>query len=203
MTNMYAKPYRSRWEAYPFLSEPADDLRCDYEIASDRLASGLGWLAALLRRCLAEVPELREEVDPVAAAAASWLEAAPSDLETLAELCYHANAGLRTPCRLSAEEIAWLDEITCAAESILGQRLKQFVVTIGHEAAAAAHMLRCDTKQVLRLLYRAEQAGNTVNPLLIDFFSRLAGYSFALSLIINLRFGIPERHFESRNYPLR
>ncbi len=194
-------PYRSRWEAYPFLPEPAADLRCDYEIASDRLASSLGWLAALLRRCLSERQPPAGDAAAAAAAACRWLEGVPADLETLAELCYHANAGLRTPCRLTAEEIAWLDGITLAAENLLGERLKQFVVTVGHEAAAAAHIVRCDTKQVLRLLYRAHHVGSTVDARIIDFFSRLAGYVFALSLLINLSFGVPERRFDSRNYP--
>ncbi|MDI9497391.1 MAG: ATP:cob(I)alamin adenosyltransferase [Bacillota bacterium] len=201
MKDQENRPYRSRWEAYPFLPEAAEDLRCDYEIASDRLAGSLGWLAALLRRCLVGRQPLTVAVEPGTAAACQWLAAAPADLETLSELCYHANAGLRTPCRLTEEEIAWLDEITLAAENILGERQKQFVVTVGHEAATAAHIVRCDTKQVLRLLYRAHHAGSTVDPRLIDFFSRLAAYIFALSLLVNLSFGVPERRFVSRNYP--
>ena len=41
-------PYRSPYEAYPFLCDPDDDLRCDFEIATDRMASRAGLLAALL-----------------------------------------------------------------------------------------------------------------------------------------------------------
>ena len=63
--------YRSPYEAYPFLCDPDGDLRCDFEIMTDRLASGIGQLAAL-------VPERREELLRVDA------------------LVYHANPTLRT-----------------------------------------------------------------------------------------------------------
>ena len=41
------KPYRSPYEAYPFLSDAKDDLRCDFEILTDRMASMTGLLASL------------------------------------------------------------------------------------------------------------------------------------------------------------
>lgn len=36
--------YRSPYEAYPFLSDADDDLRCDFELVTDELASGAGLL---------------------------------------------------------------------------------------------------------------------------------------------------------------
>ncbi|MDY4306948.1 hypothetical protein SNF32_04905 [Enterococcus mundtii] len=38
--------YRSPYEAYPFLADDADDLRCDYELHTDRLSSEIGLLRA-------------------------------------------------------------------------------------------------------------------------------------------------------------
>ena len=40
--------YKSPYEAYPFLSDPAEDLRCDFEILTDKAAS----LTGLLRACV-------------------------------------------------------------------------------------------------------------------------------------------------------
>ena len=36
--------YRSPYEAYPFLCDADDDLRCDFELLTDELASGAGLL---------------------------------------------------------------------------------------------------------------------------------------------------------------
>ena len=36
--------YRSPYEAYPFLCDEDDDLRCDFELLTDELASGAGLL---------------------------------------------------------------------------------------------------------------------------------------------------------------
>jgi len=80
------KPYRSPYEAYPFLSDAKDDLRCDFEILTDRMASMTGLLASLC-------PEYREE------------------LLKIDELIYHANPSLRTFFSLTEAEIEWLKEV--------------------------------------------------------------------------------------------
>ncbi|MEG0769490.1 MAG: ATP--cob(I)alamin adenosyltransferase, partial [Ruthenibacterium sp.] len=38
--------YRSPYEAYPFLCDAADDLRCDFELLTDEMASRTGLLRA-------------------------------------------------------------------------------------------------------------------------------------------------------------
>ena len=65
--------YRSSYEAYPFLCDADDDLRCDFELLTDELASGVG----LLRSQIAE-PPLADEL--------LWV----------CELIYHMNPTLRT-----------------------------------------------------------------------------------------------------------
>ena len=41
-----AELYRSPYEAYPFLCDESGDLRCDFELLTDALASGAGLLRA-------------------------------------------------------------------------------------------------------------------------------------------------------------
>lgn len=36
--------YRSPYEAYPFLSDESDDLRCDFELLTDAMSSRTGLL---------------------------------------------------------------------------------------------------------------------------------------------------------------
>ena len=49
--------YRSPYEAYPFLCDADDDLRCDFELATDELASAVGML-----RSQTEDQELAKEL---------------------------------------------------------------------------------------------------------------------------------------------
>ena len=81
--------YRSPDEAYPFLADEPQDLRCDFELLTDELASLTGLLAAKT-----EEPALREEL--------LWLD----------EMIYHANPTLRTRFTLKPEEVEALRERT-------------------------------------------------------------------------------------------
>ena len=73
--------YHSPWEAYPFLSDAADDLRCDFELLTDDMASRVG-----LMRAEVENPALRAE------------------LLFVCELLYHCNPTLRTRCTVTPAE---------------------------------------------------------------------------------------------------
>ena len=49
--------YRSPYEAYPFLCDADDDLRCDFELLTDELASGAGLLRSQITQ-----PPLADEL---------------------------------------------------------------------------------------------------------------------------------------------
>ena len=49
--------YRSPYEAYPFLSDDSGDLRCDFELLTDEMASAVGLLRAQV-----EDPDLKSEL---------------------------------------------------------------------------------------------------------------------------------------------
>lgn len=170
------KLYRSPYEAYPFLSDDDGDLRCDFEILTDRISSTTGLLAALC-------PERREE------------------LLKLDELIYHANPTLRTFMSVTPEEIAWLKERTEALQEETKGLCERFVLPAGTPRACVAHILRTDGKRLVRMLYRRAQRGGKVEEALFDFANLVSGYFFLLALLLNRADGFEEVPFVSRNYP--
>ena len=85
--------YRSPYEAYPYLSSKPEDLRCDFELMTDELASMTGLLRGYVQQLdVPEQPALTEE------------------LAKICELIYHVNPTTRTKLTVTEEEIAWLLE---------------------------------------------------------------------------------------------
>lgn len=169
--------YRSPYEAYPFLSDAPDDLRCDFELMTDGLASLTGLL-----RSRVEDAGLREEL--------LWL----------CELIYHMNPALRTPLRVTEAE---KERLHAAVERLRGEtrgRCHRFVLCQGCEAACVAHVLRVRAKETVRLLYRHLHQGSPVEPLLLDLVNLLSDYFFHLALHLNAEAGVDEVDFISRSY---
>lgn len=172
-----AQVYRSPYEAYPFLCDAGDDLRCDFELLTDEMASLTG--------------ALRAEAG----------DAVPDDeLRWVCELIYHMNPTLRTRLTVTPEECSRLhaavQRLQCEAEG----RCKLFVLPAGCREAGDAHLLRVRAKQLVRLLYRYAEQGHEVPPLLFDLANLLSGYFFSLALVLNERAGVDEIPFVSRNY---
>ncbi|HHV97604.1 MAG TPA: ATP--cob(I)alamin adenosyltransferase [Clostridiaceae bacterium] len=169
--------YRSKYEAYPFLADDADDLICDFEIFTDLIASKTGLLRAIVND-----RKLKEE------------------LLKICELIYHINPSLRTKVTVTQEELMWLEECTKRLHSEVGDRCKRFVVTQGSQAACQAHVLRVQCKALVRMLYRVAYSGKEVEPILFDFANLLSGYFFLLALKLNALDGVEEIDYVSRNY---
>ena len=172
------KLYRSPYEAYPFLADPQEDLRCDFEIETDKISSMIGWLAALC-------PERREE------------------LLRIDELIYHANPTLRTFFSIADDEIEWLKARVDALEEETKGLCERFVLPAGTTRACVAHVLRTDGKALVRLLYRHAERGGKVEDRLFDFANLISGYFFLLALKLNHADDFEERPFVSRNYGVK
>lgn len=169
--------YRSPYEAYPFLSDPNDDLRCDFELMTDEMAS----LTGLLRAKVDDV-ELREEL--------LWV----------CELIYHMNPALRTSLKVTEGEIERLKSASERLRFQCGGRWRRFVLTQGCEAGCIAHVLRVRAKELVRLLYRHIRQGHPAQTELVDLTNILSGYFFHLALRLNADAGVDEIEFVSRNY---
>ena len=167
--------YHSPYEAYPFLSDEGDDLRCDFELLTDEMTSMTG----LLRAQVAD-------------------EALKDELLWIGELIYHINPTLRTRMTVTGEEVARLAAAVERMRSECGVR--GFVLPQGCEAACTAHLLRVKGKCLVRLLYRHMRQGHDVPPLLVDVCNLLSGYFFVLALKLNALSGTAEIPYTSRNY---
>lgn len=169
--------YKSKFEAYPFLNDHSQDLRCDFEILTDELSSKIGLL-----RSLVDDGELKDE------------------LLRICELVYHINPSLRTFISVTKEELSWLEERTTYLHEKVKDRLELFVLTQGCESACQAHVLRSNFKALVRMLYRYNYEGNKVEDILYDFANLLSQYFFFLALRLNEINGIEEIEYKSRNY---
>ena len=169
--------YRSPYEAYPFLCDGKEDLRCDFELFTDEMASRTGLLRAQVK-------------DPALKAELLWV----------CELIYNINPTLRTSLTVTEEEKQRLFEAANRLKQECGSRCKLFVLTQGCEAACTAHLLRVQGKGLTRLIYRYCQQGHEVPPMLLDLSNLLSGYFFYLALKLNELEGVDEISYESRNY---
>ncbi len=169
--------YRSEQEAYPFLADEADDLRCDFEILTDKISSLTGLLKALCSE--------------------TWLL---DELDKVNALVYHLNPSLRTFTSITKEEFIWLLERTDAHKKEVSDHIRTFVLPQGSERACLAHVLRTECKTLVRLIYRYLYCDNHVDTLVIDFSNGLSNYFFVLAVRLNALDNIMEKPFVSRNY---
>lgn len=167
--------YRSPYEAYPFLCDADDDLRCDFELLTDELASAVGLLQSQVAK-----EDLAEEL--------LWV----------CELIYHMNPTLRTSFTVTEEEIG---RLAAAVDRLQAEsEVHGFVLPCGCQSACTAHLLRVKAKCLVRLLYRYLQRGGEVPDGLLDLGNLLSGYFFLLALKLNAVSGVEERVYHSRNY---
>ena len=173
--------YKSKFEAYPFLSDDFDDLRCDFEILSDEIASYVGFL-----RSVSEDEGLKDEL--------LWI----------CELIYHLNPSLRTKISVTEEELNRLENIVKSHITYIGEDdIKKFTLPLGCCSASVSHIIRSKCKALVRLLYRHNHQGNDVENILFDFINLLSDYFFYLSLTFNKQHSTPEITFTSRNYKVK
>lgn len=167
--------YRSPYEAYPFLSDADDDLRCDFELATDELASAAGLLRSqVTERALSE------------------------ELLWICELIYHINPSLRTSLTVTEEETVRLADMVNRLQE--ESTVHGFVLPCGCQSACTAHLLRVKAKCLVRLLYRYLQRGHEVPDRLLDLCNLLSGYFYLLALKLNVLGGVEEHSYRSRNY---
>ncbi len=169
--------YRSPEEAYPFLADNPEDLRCDFELATDHMASAIGLLHATVSQ-----EDIRAE------------------LLRLCGLVYHMNPTLRTRFTVTPEEIDWVRGVLGGHRAAVAGRCDRFVLTQGSENACRAHLLRVEAKALVRLLYRHLHQGHAVPEGLLDLANLLSGYFFHLAMRLNLLEGVEEVPYVSRNY---
>ncbi len=208
--------YRSPYEAYPFLCDEGEDLRCDFELLTDEMASQTGLLAAKAaetgRKTTAAAEEQwkperasveergKRKASEVAKEEAETRSRIHQELLWLCELIYHINPTLRTRLTVTEEETERLRKAVERLREECGDRCKRFVLTQGCESACIAHILRVRSKMLVRLIYRHCEQGHQVPERLLDLANLLSGYFFYLALKLNALEGVEEIDYVSRNY---
>ena len=178
----------SKYLAYSFLYDDAADLKCDFELLSDEIASMIGLLRSLL-----------DENDMAAD------KNLADDLSRINALMYHINPSLRTKIAVTGEELEWLHEKTIKLQEAVKGGLPRgggltFLIPQGCTQAAYSHVIRCKCKILVRLLSRYRQQGNHVEEILFDFANVYARYFYSLALWLNKTHAVEERQFKSRVY---
>ena len=169
--------YRSKYEACPSLCAKPGDLRCDFEILMDEVASMTGLLRARV------------------------LDATLQDeLLFICELLYHLSPALRGSVAITEDEMIQLESMFQRLQEETSHRSKSFVLPQGSESGALSHVLRTKCKALVRSLYKHTHQGNSVEDVLFDFTNLLSGYFFFLALKLNELDGTPEIEYVSRNY---
>ena len=166
-----------KYIAYPFLYDAPSDLKCDFEILTDELASMIGLLRAFVNQNY-----LRDE------------------LEKINELVYHLNPSLRTFVSVTQDDLDWVYDRYIFYKSENENLVKRFVIPQGGICSGYCHVIRSKFKSVVRLLYRHKQNGNEFDNILFNFFNLLSGYFFFFVIKFNKDEGIAEKEFISKNY---
>ncbi len=160
----------TRFIAYPFLEE--DSMLCDYEIATDELASMIAHVNSLS-------PHLQ--------------------LERIVYMVYHANGSLRGKMALHEKD---LHELTLRYQTLIDKigPIDYFVVPGGCEVACALHVLRSKCKAIVRIMVKIRKEEHHYSKLLSDFFQLLSNLFFLMALDVNQMEGVEEMIFHSTSY---
>lgn len=157
--------------AYPFLKETSR--QCDYEVASDELASMLGYAMHVVKHI--------------------------SELDRLVLMAYHLNGSIRGKVAVTEEDKSFLEALYVKYEEKVGRKT-QFVLPQGSEGACFLHMLRSKAKAVVRLAYAIEREEHPVSELVLDLWNMLSNVLFQMALYENLMEDVQETVFVSKSY---
>ncbi len=156
--------------AYPFLKEESH--MCDYEIATDRLAS-------MLSMARHHVHHISQDV-----------------LLRLIEMIYHANGSIRGNCAIETSDLEKLQSFYTRYYV----SLDRFVLPDGCIGASYLHVLRAETKAIIRIMYQIQREGVKIESCLFEFMNLLSNTFFMMCLYENAQNGTKEREFKSRSY---
>lgn len=162
---------------YPFILETS--YLCDYEVATDELATLIGMALGSLGPGL---PDLA------------------ADLETVQPLAFHLNGSLRGRLAVHEDDLAWLQGRLTAYRVELGDDLPLFVLPRGSVPVPQLHLARSACKKAIRCLVRVEQEGREIPDVLPRLLNLMCNFFFVCTLVVNQRRGLREVTFVSKSY---
>lgn len=167
-----------RYSCYPFMREAS--CLVDYEIRTDSLTTRIGEALSVVEKYaqLTHVAEVLHKLHPLA---------------------YHVNGSVRGRLAITADDLAWLDQIYDAYVEKAGEIIHQFVLPGGHETAARLHSCRSEAKKSYRALHKVSEERD-VPDILFQFLGELANVLFVLAVECNQVMGVAEKPFISKSY---
>jgi cob(I)alamin adenosyltransferase len=168
-----------RYSSYPFMREKS--CLVDYEIRTDSLTTRIG----------AVFPLLTEKEQAVI-----------DDLRIIQPLCYHVNGSVRGKMAITEADLQWLSDRYDFYVEKTGEKVKQFVLPQGSNAACALHVVRSEAKKSYRALHKVSEE-RKVPDILFDFLGLLANVCFVMAVYVNQVNGIQEIPFESKSYGVK
>lgn len=162
---------------YPFILEAS--YLCDYEVATDELATLIGMALDSLD---AGMPDLAE------------------DLAQAQPLAFHLNGSIRGRLAVQEGDLAWLQTRLTAYRTELGGDLPLFVLPRGSVPVPQLHLARSACKKAIRCLVRVEQEGREIPQVLPRLLNLMCNFFFVCTLVVNRRRGTPELAFVSKSY---
>lgn len=168
--------------AYPFLYD--DDSRVDYEIHTDMMTSRLGLIIAQLN----EFP-FRESIQLII-----------QELVQQQEKLYDLNGSLRGRNTIFPEDVTELLKRYELYQESVKYDVQGFLLPSGNPVIMECHLLRCEAKKLVRILYQVEKEGYQVAQELFDYANVFSNYIFALSCYLMKLFQLPFTPYHSENY---
>ena len=165
--------------AYPFLYD--EDSGVDYEIHTDMMASRLGLILGMM--------EEKGMKDPIT-----------EDLTHLHTKLYDLNGSVRGRNVITKEDVQHLKQRYAYYTKLTKEEVKGFLLPAGNPLIMECHLLRCEGKQLVRLLYRLEKEGFNVSPELFDVANLLSNLMFAMANYLTKLLGLTFVQYESQNY---
>lgn len=157
--------------AYSFLYEESS--LCDYEIATDELASQIGLAKLSVKH---------------------------SNLDKILEWVYHANGSMRAKMAIDKSDLLELNAIYDELLVKVGV-FKSFVYPEGCSGACHLHCLRSKTKSIIRIMVKIDREENREKKqILHDFFNLLSNTFFLMALLENKCENVAENVFRSKSY---
>ena len=159
--------------AYSFLKETSR--QCDYEVASDELAS----LIAQAAHSVKHQPELLK----------------------LCELVYHANGSIRGRLAIRNQDLGVARSAVCPSRRRKTDPSRVLRAAGWLRGACVPHVRPASRrKAVLRIAYAIDPEEKPVSTILLDFWNLLSNVFFQMALKENRLEGVSEIPFVSRSY---
>ncbi|MDN3426584.1 hypothetical protein QL992_14625 [Microbacterium sp. APC 3898] len=167
-----------RYLCYPFMRESAATV--DFEIRTDSLTTRIGEALSLVKE----------------------VEAVQRDLQILQPKVYHLNGSVRGKLAVNEEDLNELSGMYDYYVNFVGEKIGNFVLPQGTQAACVLHVCRSEAKKSVRALHKVSLERD-VPEILFDYANLLANLLFTMAVYVNQQQGVEEIPFISKSYPTR